>query len=298
MGSENLGDFIKENKSLLKADFCVLSDTHCLSEVQPVIPYGLRGITYTEVTVKTLTKDVHSGIYGGNILNPIQILSQMISRLKDDKHKILIPDFYKNVRHVGILERRKLNELPFKEKQIIEETGATVVAGEKGLCVHERAGARPTLEINGIWGGYQGDGPKTIIPGEAHAKISMRIVPNQTSKEVYEKFAKYFGSLAPYGVEAKTRLLSTAEPALMKVNSKYFKAAEKAYQKVFGKAPMYQLEGGTIGGIADLKNILGIDSVMMGYGLPDDGLHAPNEKFSLSMFEKGIKTNIEFLKSF
>lgn len=297
VGSTNLDLFIKQNKSLLKADICVMSDTHCLSETQPLIDFGVRGIVYTELRAKTLDKDVHSGIYGGNVINPINVLSQIIAKLKDENHKILIPGFYDNVRKLGIFERRKLAKLPFAEKQVMEETGAKVVAGEKGFIVHERAGVRPTLDVNGIWGGYQGEGPKTIIPGEAFAKISMRIVPNQTSKEIYEKFEKYVASLAPKGAQAQVKLISDAEPAVMKIDSKYFKAAEKAYEKVFGRKPLYEASGGTIGVVASVQEILGIDCLLMGYGLPDDGLHSPNEKLSLKMFEKGIRTNIEFLKS-
>lgn len=297
VGSKNLTEFIQDNKALLKADVCVLSDTHCLTETQPLIDYGLRGIVYTQVSIKTLSKDVHSGIYGGNVLNPANVLAQIISKLKDENHKVLIPGFYDHVRKLGVLERRKLSQLPFKEAQVTNETGAKAVVGEKGFSVHERAGARPTLEINGIWGGYQGEGPKTIIPGEAHAKISMRIVPNQSSDEIYKKFEKYVKKTTPKGVDIQVDLISTAEPVIVNTESRYFKNAEKAYEKVFGKRPLYELSGGTIGVVADFKNILGIDSVMMGYGLPDDGLHSPNEKLSLKMFEKGIKTNIEFLKS-
>ncbi len=297
LGSENLTDFIQENTALLKADICVISDSHCLSEIQPLIEYGLRGLVYTQINIKAFPKDIHSGLYGGNVINPIQILSEIISKLKNEKYEILIPGFYEEVRKVGKKESLELKKFPFTDKEIKAETGASVVSGEKEFSVQERAGARPTLEINGIWGGYQGEGPKTIIPGGAYAKISMRTVPYQNAFNTYEKFESYIKKLTPDGVEVSVSLQSTSEPVIIDTKSKYFKAAEEAYKKIFGNKPLYGLSGGTIGVVADLKNIMGVDSILMGYGLPDDGLHSPNEKLSLSMFEKGIRTNIEFLKS-
>jgi acetylornithine deacetylase/succinyl-diaminopimelate desuccinylase-like protein len=297
VGSKNLDNFIEQNKSLLEADICVVSDTHCLSETQPMIDYGLRGIVYMEVRLKTLGKDAHSGLYGGNILNPINILAQVIAKLKNEKHKILIPGFYNNVRQLSQKERKGLAKSPLNEKVIMEESGAGVVTGEQEFNVPERAGARPTLDVNGIWGGYQDEGPKTIIPSEAGAKISMRLVPNQNSEDIAQKFEKYIRTITPKGVEVSTELLSTGEPILMNTNSHFFKTCEKAYKKIFGNKPIYALSGGSIPVTAVLKNTLDMDSILMGYGLPDDGLHSPNEKLSLNMFEKGIKTNIEFLKS-
>lgn len=297
VGSANLDEFIEDNLALLKSDVCVLSDTHCLSENQPMIDYGLRGLSYMEISVKALAKDVHSGLYGGNVLNPANVLADIINNLKNKNHKITIPGFYDNVRELSSKEKKELERLPFTDKEIIEETGAKVVAGEKEFGYHARAGARPTLDVNGIWAGYTGEGPKTIIPGSAHAKISMRLVPNQTSKEIGKKFEKYVKKIAPKGVEVKVKMIATGEPILIDTKSKYFKSAEKAYTKVFGKKPVYELSGGSIPVTATFKNLLGIDSILMGYGLPDDGLHSPNEKLSLTMFEKGIKTNVEFLKN-
>ena len=297
IGSKNLDEFIERNRAILSANVCALSDTHCLTESQPLIDYGLRGIVYTQVKVKTLGRDVHSGIYGGNVLNPINIVANLIAKLKDDDQNILIPGFYDSVRVLNKEERVQLNKVPFTDKEIIKETGAEVVAGEKDFSVNERAGTRPTLDVNGIWGGYTNEGPKTIIPSSAHAKISMRIVPNQKADNVYVQFENYLQSIVPNGVELTIELLSTAESVLFETKSKYFKAAEKAYEKVFGNKPIYELSGGTIGAAAAIKNTLGIDCVLMGYGLPDDGLHSPNEKLSIFMFEKGIKTNIEFLKN-
>lgn len=297
VGSENLDKFINQNKGLLEADLCVISDSHCLSETQPVITYGLKGLVYMEIKVKTLAKDAHSGLYGGNVLNPVNVLSQIIAKLKDENHKILIPGFYDSVRKLSVKEKRELNKFPFTNKQVKEETGAKVVVGEKEFSVQERAGARPTLDVNGIWGGYQGEGPKTIIPAKAGAKISMRLAPNQNSLDIARKFENYVRKITPEGTILSIKTLSTAEPVLMNIKSKFFKTAESAYKKVFGKKPLYELSGGSIPVTATFKKDLGIDSILMGYGLPDDGLHSPNEKLSLSMFEKGIKTNIEFIKS-
>ncbi len=296
IGSKGLSEFVADNKTLLKSDICVLSDNHSLSENQPVITYGLRGLAYMEVHVKTLSFDVHSGTYGGNVLNAANVLAEIIAKLKDKDGRILVSGFYDEVREVSVQERKQLEKFPFTEKEVMSETGATIAVGEEGMSVQMRAGARPTLDVNGIWSGYTGVGPKTAIPAEAHAKISMRLVPNQTSKDIAEKFTGYIKSLTPEGATIEVISLHGAEPLLLNKDSRYFKAAEEAFEKVFGNKPLYELAGGSIGITVDFKKILGIDSVMMGYGLPDDGLHSPNEKLSLSMWEKGIRTNIEFLE--
>lgn len=296
VGSYNLDNFVESNTSLLKADICVISDSHCLAEDQPLIDYGLRGLTYTEIRIKSFAKDVHSGTYGGNVYNPATVLAQIIAKLKDENHNILIPGFYENVRKIEKDEVEELAHSKFGVESILQETGAKEVAGEQGFSVAARAGARPTLDVNGIWGGYQDEGPKTIIPAEAGAKISMRLVPFQDSRDIFEKFEKYVKSITPDGVDIDIKMLSAGEPILMNRDSKYFKSAENAYQKIFGAKPVYELGGGSIPVTATFKNLMNMDSILMGYGLPDDGLHSPNEKMSLSMFEKGIKTNIEFLK--
>lgn len=297
VGSKNLDAYVEENTSLLESDVCVVSDSDCVNEDQPLILYGLRGLTYMEIVVKSLGHDVHSGIYGGNVLNPANLLAQIIAKLKDESHKVLIPGFYENVRKLSQKEKKDLARVSTTAEEITKETGATDIAGEKGFSIHERSGARPTLDVNGVWGGYSGEGPKTIIPSSAGAKISMRLVPNQTSSEIAQKFENYVRSIVPKGIEVVIKQLSEGDPLIIDTSSKYFKAAEKAYLKVFGKKPIYKLGGGSIPVTTTFKNILGIDSILMGYGLPDDGLHSPNEKLSLAMFEKGIRTNIEFLKS-
>jgi len=296
VGSENFDDFVKDNKSLLQADICVISDSHCLSESQPLICYGLRGLVYTQIDVKTLPKDVHSGLYGGNVANPAIVLSQIISKLKDSDNHITVPGFYEDVRKLPKSELALINKFPFGENEIKNETGAIELVGESKFSPAVRAGARPTLDINGIWGGYIQEGQKTIIPGDAHAKISMRLVPNQKPHEIFDKFEKYIKSISPSFAEVEVKLLSTSNPVIMNYKSKYFKIASRAYKKTFGNMPLYELSGGSIGAAASIKNILGIDCILMGYGLPDDGLHSPNEKLSVAMFEKGIATNIKFLK--
>jgi acetylornithine deacetylase/succinyl-diaminopimelate desuccinylase-like protein len=295
-GSRGLDEFVADNTALLKADTCVISDSHSLSETQPLICYGLRGLTYMEMKVSALSSDVHSGIYGGNVINPLNVLAQMISKLKDENGKILIPGFYDNARKVSQEEQDELSLFPMSEDDIKKETGAKGIFGEKDFGIAARAGARPTLDVNGIWGGYQGEGAKTIIPGSAGAKISMRLVPFQSSHEIEEKFTKFVKLIAPNEVDVEVKALNHSEPVIFEKNNKFFKAAEEAFTEVFGTKPLYELSGGSIGVTVSFKNLLGLDSVLLGYGLPDDNLHGPNEKLSLSMFEKGIKTNIEFLK--
>ncbi len=296
VGSKGLDEFVKKNKQLLKADVCVLSDTHCLSESKPLITYGLRGLVYFDMVVSSLKNDVHSGIYGGNVLNPANELARMLTQMKDEKGEIKIPGFYDNVRQLGNKEKVELAKFPFTIENIKNETGACVVVGEEKRSIPERAGARPTLDVNGIWGGYSREGSKTIIPASAGAKVSMRLVPYQSSKEISSKFEKFVRLITPKGLKVEINELNTAEPVLLEKESEYFLCAEEAYKSVFGRKPLYELSGGSIGVVVDFKNVLGIDSVMMGYGLPDDGLHAPNEKMSLTMFEKGIETNMEFLR--
>ncbi len=298
VGSRNLEKFIIKNKKLLKCDIVVISDSHSLSPQKPLIDYGLRGLTYMEVTVSTLSHDVHSGLYGGNVINPAIVLAQLISSMKNANNKIAIPGFYDNVRKLNDKEKKLLSKSPFSKSDVIKETGALVVDGEKGFNVPERAGARPTIDVNGIVSGYTGEGPKTIIPAFAKAKISMRLVPNQNSKDISKKFTKFVKSKTPRGVKIDVQMISEGEPILMNVESVFFKKAAKALKKTFGRAPIYTLSGGSIPVTATFKSILGVDSILMGYGLPDDGLHSPNEKMSIEMIIKGIKTNIVFLESF
>lgn len=299
IASANLDAFIQNNKEFLDADVCLISDSHSLSTTQPLIDYGLRGIVYAQVEIKALNKDVHSGSYGGNVPNPANILADIISKLKNSKtHKITIPGFYDKVREPSKKELKELEESFFNEESIKSETGASEAIGVEGQSVAERAGARPTLDVNGMVSGYIGEGPKTIIPAKASAKISMRLVPHQTAAEIEEMFENYVKEMAPDYVDFEVKFLGSGDPILMNRNSKYFKAAEKAFETVFGNLPIYEMNGGSIPVTATLKDLLQIDSVLMGFGLPDDRLHAPNEKMNLEMFYKGIKASAVFFKEF
>lgn len=297
LASKNLPEILQRAKDLLKADIWVVSDSHSLSENEPVLTYGLRGIVYLQLDLKTLAKDAHSGTYGGNAPNAANILVEMLSSLKDpDTQRIEIPGFYDDVREVSDEERERLNKFPFDEKAIKRETGAKFVRGEEEFTPQERAGMRPTLDINGIWGGYQGEGPKTIIPAVASAKFSMRLVPDQKSKSVLEQVTNYLKSITPEGADLTITSLGTGEPFLVDTRSKYFAKARLAMTRAFGNQPLEAMEGGSIPVTGLIKTIFGKDTLLMGYGLPDDGLHAPNEKFSLKMYDNGVRTNIHFLK--
>jgi acetylornithine deacetylase/succinyl-diaminopimelate desuccinylase-like protein len=249
-----------------------------------------------EVTVTALDTDVHSGIYGGNVMNSAITLAQIITRLKGEDGTIKIPGFYDKVRKITAKEKAELAKYPFSSEDIMAETGSLKITGEKGYSIPARAGARPTLDINGIWGGYQGEGAKTVIPKSASAKISMRLVPNQSSAEIANKFRKFVNKIAPKGVRVEIKELTGSEPVLIDRDSRYFKVAESILTKTFGNKPVYELSGGSIGVVVDFKKSLRIDSLLIGYGLPDDGLHAPNEKMNLGMIEKGIESNVKIIK--
>ncbi len=299
IGGVNLDDFILEHKDLLMADICLISDSHSYSPSQPLVVYGLRGLVYTEIELSTMPKDVHSGEFGGNIPNPAIELANIISMLKDkNTQRILIPGFYDNVRKLSEKEKSELAEGYFNEAAVSKESGVKKILGLKNAGVAVRAGALPTLDVNGMKSGYIDEGAKTIIPSKASAKISMRIVPNQKSEEIAEKFKSYLEKIVPDYVDYNVKVLSTGEPIIMQKDSDFFSKANDVLQKHFGNQPAYELLGGSIPVTAVFKNILGIDSVLMGFGLPDDGLHSPNEKISTEMFYKGIKCLADYYKSF
>ena len=299
LGSVHLAEFVDKNKKLLEADVCLISDSHMASPTQPLMEYGLRGIVYTQVELSTMPRDAHSGSYGGNIPNPAIELALLVSKLKDEKsQRVLIPGFYDGVRRLALRERFELRKSSITRKTILDETGVKKTVGEMGFFEAERAGARPTLDVNGLWSGYTGEGQKTIIPARACAKISMRLVPHQDSADIAKKFTRYVKAIAPKYADVDVKILSASEPILMQKDNKYFKMAEKALKEVFGNSPRYELQGGSIPVTAILKDKLGIDSVLMGFGLPDDGLHSPNEKLNLDMFYKGIECSARFLTSF
>ncbi|EKE00398.1 MAG: hypothetical protein ACD_22C00030G0002 [uncultured bacterium] len=298
VGGPSLDKFIIDNKKMLSADVCVISDSHSLSPTQPLIEYGLRGMAYMQIDLSTFENDVHSGLYGGNVPNVAIELANIISKLKDEKtQKILIPGFYDNVRKLTAKEKQALNKTPLTKKAIMEETGAKTTIGLVGASIPERCGALPALDVNGFFSGYTGEGSKTIIPAKASAKISMRLVPNQSSAEIAKKFATYIKRVTPKYVGVTVKTLNTGEPILMDTSSIYFKKAEEVFIKTFGNKPIYVLDGASIPVTSVIKRVLNIDSILMGFGLPDDGLHSPNEKISLEMFYKGIETSISYLSA-
>ncbi|MFP5040602.1 dipeptidase [Parasediminibacterium sp. JCM 36343] len=290
IGSPNLATFVKEQKELLKADVILISDTSMLSMETPSIDTGVRGLSYIEVTVTGPNRDLHSGVYGGAVANPATILAKMIASCHDENNHITIPGFYDDVIESSTEERAKMAEAPFSESEYKQDLGIDALWGEKGYTTNERTGIRPTLEVNGIWGGYTGEGAKTVLPSKAHAKISARLVPNQSSAVITEKLIGYFKSIAPAGVTVEAFEHHGGEPYLTPINSIAYKAAEKAIATTFGKTPIPVRGGGSIPICALFEQELGIKIVFMGFGLDSDNLHSPNEKFDLFNFYKGIET--------
>ena len=295
IGSEHLAAFLKEQKDLLKADLVLISDSSMFARDVPSICYGLRGLSYMQIDLVGPNKDLHSGSFGGTVHNPIQALAEIIARLHDKNGKVTIPGFYKGVLPLTRTERTAYRKLPFSEKKYARELGVKALHGEKGFTTLERVWARPTLECNGIWGGFTGDGAKTVLPSKASAKISMRLVPNQKSDKIAKLFEKYVKKIAPRTVTVSVRNLHGGEAALTPIDSPGVKAAVAALAKGFGKQPLYQREGGSIPIVVQFKQILGLDTVLLGFGLPDENAHAPNEFINLKNFFGGIKTSAHFL---
>ena len=298
VGSDNLGTFVKENKARLKADIILISDTALISLEHPSITTGLRGLSYMEVEVTGPNRDLHSGVYGGAIANPVNILCDMISSLHDKNRRVTIPGFYDKVVELSPAEREALNKAPFDEGEYKKELGVDELLGEKGYTTLERTGVRPTLDVNGIWGGYTGEGAKTVLPSKAHAKISMRLVPGQNSSEITELFTRHFQAIAPKYVKVKVTAHHGGEPAVTPTNSKAFKAASKAFEEVWGKTPIPTRDGGSIPIVALFKKELGLDTVLMGFGLDSDAIHSPNEHYGVKNFMLGIETIVAFYKHF
>jgi len=290
VGSSNLEKFVKENHALLKADVILISDTSMLGNDIPSITVGLRGLSYVEVELTGPNRDLHSGVYGGAVGNPVQILCDMIHALKDETGRILIPHFYDQVIEISLTEREKMAMAPFNLENFKNDLGIKSTQGEKGYSVPEQTSIRPTLELNGIWGGYIGEGAKTVLPSKAHAKISMRLVPNQDSSTITKLFTEYFTSMAPDSVQVKVMPHHGGEPVLTPVDSIAYKAAEMAMKDTFGKEPIPQRAGGSIPVVALFAKELGIPSVLLGFGLDSDNLHSPNEHYGLFNFYKGIET--------
>jgi acetylornithine deacetylase/succinyl-diaminopimelate desuccinylase-like protein len=295
IGSEHLDDFVKAQAELLKADLVMVSDTSMFARGVPSICYGLRGLAYMQIDLVGPKGDLHSGSYGGSILNPIQALAEIIAKLHDGKGRITIPGFYDDVRALTKKERDAYKKLPWNDRKYAKDLGVKELYGEKGFTTLERLWARPTLECNGIWGGYTGEGAKTVLPSKASAKISMRLVPDQSSKKASALFTKYIRKIAPPGVTVTVQSLHGGEPAITPIDSPGVRAAYAALEKGFGKKPLYQREGGSIPIVVQFKKLLKIDTVLLGFGLPDENAHAPDEFMHLPNFFGGIRTAAHFL---
>jgi len=290
VGSDNLGTFCQNNQEKLSCDVILISDTSIIANDCPSVCVGLRGLSYVEVEVTGPNRDLHSGVYGGAVGNPINVLCDMIASMHDENNHITIDGFYDDVLTVSATERKAMNEAPFELNHYKTDLDISQVQGEKGYTTLERTSIRPTLDVNGIWGGYTGEGSKTVLPSKAFAKISMRLVPNQSSEKITELFTRHFTKIAPPSVKVVVRPHHGGEPAVTPTDSIEYKAAAKAMATTFGKEPIPQRGGGSIPIVALFEEVLGVKSVLMGFGLDSDGLHSPNEHYGLFNFYKGIET--------
>ncbi len=298
VGSPNLGKFVSANKELLKADCVLISDSAMISLDTPSIDIGVRGLSYIEVEVTGPNRDLHSGVYGGAVANPITILAKMIASLHDENNHITIPGFYDDVAVATAEERELMARAPFDETEFKTDLGIKQLWGEEGFTTNERTGIRPTIELNGIWGGYIGEGAKTVLPSKAFAKISARLVPNQTSAKITEILINHLQKIAPANVTVNAKLHHGGEPYMTPIDSTAYKAAAKAMEATFGKTPIPVRGGGSIPICSLFEKELGIKIVFMGFGLDSDNLHSPNEKFDIANFYKGIETIPYFHKFF
>jgi acetylornithine deacetylase/succinyl-diaminopimelate desuccinylase-like protein len=296
IGSPNLEPFIEGHKSLLACNAVVVSDTAMFDKKTPSIVHGLRGLSYIQVDVRGTSRDLHSGVYGGSVINPAFALAHIIAGLKDAKGKIKVPGFYDKVRKLTAAERKALRKLPHSDTKWRKSIGAKSLFGEAGFTTLERVWARPTLEVNGIWGGFTGEGAKTVIPAEAHAKISMRLVADQTPKEIVAKVTKAIKKLAPKSVDVTVTHIHSGESWLADTKHVALQAAARAIKKAFGKTPVFTREGGSIPVVASFDRILKVPSVLMGIGLHDDNLHAPNEKLDLDNFYNGNEAAVYLME--
>lgn len=290
VGSNNLATFCIANKERLKADVVLISDTSIIANDCPSIDTGLRGLSYVEVEVTGPNRDLHSGVYGGAVANPINVLAKMIASMHDENNHITIPGFYDKVAELTAAEREDLNKAPFDLEAYKKDLNIGDVWGEKGYTTLERTGIRPTLDVNGIWGGYTGEGAKTVLPSKAYAKISMRLVPHQVSDDITALFQNHFQSIAPAGVQVIVKPHHGGEPVVTPTDSVAYRAASKAMETTFGKTPVPTRGGGSIPIVAMFEKELGLKSVLMGFGLDSDGLHSPNEHYGIVNYLKGIET--------
>ncbi len=290
VASENLPKFLKKNKKMLKADIAVVSDTAQFSKTLPAVTYGLRGLAFVEVFVTGPSHDLHSGGFGGAVANPVNVLCGMIGRLHDKNGKIAIPGFYADVKTISSWEKKQFKKLPYKEAEYKKSIGVQALQGEKGFSTYERTWVRPTCDVNGITGGYQGEGAKTIIPSKASCKITMRLVPNQDPHDICNKAEKYLLKIAPKSVTVKVVKHGGARAVTVPVDGPWLEAAGRAIKKGFGKEPVFMKEGGSIPIVGDFKTTLGVDTLLIGFAQHDDQIHSPNERFRMVDFERGCKT--------
>lgn len=295
IGSPNLVPFIRFHKELLECDMVLISDTAMIAEDQPSITYGLRGLAYMELEVEGPERDLHSGVYGGGVANPANVLAEILAGMKDEKGRILIEGFYDDVLPLTDEERDQFRKLPHNDEEWRKELGIPMTHGEEGFTTLERITSRPTLDVNGIWGGYQGEGAKTVLPARAGAKVSMRLVPDQDPGRVAELFRRHVERVAPPTVRVTVKEHHGGHPVVIDRNFPGMKAAAAAFEKVYGKEVLFSREGGSIPVVADFKKTLGVESILMGFGLAKDALHSPNESFSLRDFQRGIHTSALFM---
>jgi acetylornithine deacetylase/succinyl-diaminopimelate desuccinylase-like protein len=296
VGSINLEKFLEDNRQLLKCDYVIISDTSMYAKGLPSICYGLRGLAYMQIDIIGPNKDLHSGSYGGAVENPINALANIITKLKDERGKVLIDGFYDDVTPLTVKEREEFKRLPYNEKEFKKELEIDEVFGEEGYTTTERLSARPTLDCNGIWGGFQGEGAKTVLPSKAGAKISMRLVPNQDPKKIEKLFINFVHKISPKTVKVEVTGLHGGKPSVTPIDTTAIKAALVALKKGFGVEPVFMKEGGSIPIVNSFKEILDADTVLLGFGLPDENAHSPNEHLDLDNFHKGILSITHYFK--
>ncbi len=294
IGSPSLNAFLKAHKELLKADVILVSDTSMLGADLPSLTTGLRGLAYWEIEVTGPNRDLHSGHFGGAVANPINVLCDLLSKVIDADGRITVPHFYDDVEEVPAAEREMIAQIPFDEKKYMEAIGVKALKGEKGYSTLERNSCRPSFDVCGIWGGYTGEGSKTVLPSKAYAKVSSRLVPHQQHEKISQLFVDYLTQQAPDYVQVKVTPLHGGEGYVCPIHHPAYQAAEKGFEKAFGKKPLAVRRGGSIPIISDFEQILGIKTILMGFGLESDAIHSPNENFSLDIFRKGIEAVVEF----
>jgi acetylornithine deacetylase/succinyl-diaminopimelate desuccinylase-like protein len=298
VGSSNLESFCLNNKEMLSANVILISDTTMIAQDIPSVTSGLRGLSYMQVEVTGPDRDLHSGLYGGAVVNPCNVLCDMISSLKDEKGRITIPGFYDDVIEISAEERKDMARRPYNHEAFMKSIDVDALGGEEGFTTHERLGIRPSLDVNGIWGGYTGEGAKTILPAKAYAKVSMRLVPNQNSEKIAELFIRHFESIAPEGVRVKAEYLHGGQAYVSPLDTPEYEAASLAMEATFGKKPIPVRSGGSIPIVAVFEKVLGIKSILLGFGLDADAIHSPNESYPLFNFFMGIETIPLYYKNY